>query len=109
MATVLVQRMAEQVGRDGVPTEWERTDMLACAQAFYNRVLASEGVGGIPSHQRRDRRESETLCAVLDMFAIGRSGGSLGAVFLFCRGCSRCLVFAGRCVAGSWFVVLAAV
>lgn len=72
MATELLQRMADAVGRDGVQAQWSSRDMPACAQAFYNRVLASESSTGIPAHQRRDRRESETLCVLLDKLALGR-------------------------------------
>ena len=79
MACGTLQRFADQVGRDGVQGHWDRMDAPLCAQAFYNRVLATEGAGGIPSHQRRDRREFETLCMIFDKWALGDSESILGA------------------------------
>ena len=72
MAMKLAQRCADQVGRDGVRQEWVRREMPATMQAYYNRVLASDGYGGIPASQRRDRRESETLCLLMDQLALRR-------------------------------------
>lgn len=75
MAAGTLQRFADLVGRDGVAGRWKRMDTPPCAQAFYNRVVASEGAGGIPSQQRRDRRECETLCLMLDKWALGEYPG----------------------------------
>lgn len=44
--------------------------MPAVAQAYSNRVLATEA--WIPSNQKRDRREAETLCVMLDKLAFGK-------------------------------------
>lgn len=71
MASKLLQRMADQVSRDGVASNWKKTDAPPVAQAYFNRVLAAEGVG-IPAHQRRDRRESETFCTLLELIAQNR-------------------------------------
>ena len=78
MATELSQRMADQVGPDGVQDRWTKSETRVCAQAFYNQVLAAEGAGAIPGSQTRDRREAETLCVAVDLFARGTfSGGCL--------------------------------
>ena len=73
----MAQRCADQVGRDGVRQEWARREMPASMQAYYNRVLASDGFGGILASQRRDRRESETLCVLMDQLTLGRFQGDL--------------------------------
>lgn len=70
LATKLMQGMADKVGRDGISQEWSRRDMPAVAQAYFNRVLATEA--GIPASQKRDRREAETLCVMLDKLALGK-------------------------------------
>ena len=85
MAAGQLQRFADQVGRDGVKVHWERMDAPPCAQAFYNKVLATDGAGGIPSHQRRDRRECETLCMILDKWALGEYRGAAWMPFLRSR------------------------
>lgn len=40
--------------------------------------MATEGTGGIAGHQRRDRRECETLCTLLDKLALGQFLGLTG-------------------------------
>ena len=71
-ATELMQRMANDVGRDGFRLSWGKRETPACATAFFNRVLAGTGTGSIPVAIKRDRREAETLCLMLDHFALGR-------------------------------------
>ena len=75
MAVELMQRLADQVGRDGVSDAWSKTDMPTCAQAHYNRVIAGTGPGSFPASQKRDRREAETLCVALDLMARARFMG----------------------------------
>lgn len=75
MAMYLLQSFGNQVGRDGVPHRWGRRETPACAQAYYNRVIAGQGVGCFPPVQKRDRREAQTLCLMFDLFATGRSLG----------------------------------
>lgn len=75
MAMKMAQRCADQVSRDGVRQDWVRREMPASMQVYYNRVLASDGFGGIPASQRRDSRESETLCVLMDQLALGRFQG----------------------------------
>lgn len=71
MVVGLLRRMNDQVGTDGVSRTWNLGDTPACVQAFFARVMASEGNGGIAAHQRRDHRECETFSIFLDEFALG--------------------------------------
>ena len=89
MSKSLMQRMADQVGRDGVAEGGSDRDMPVCVQAYFNRVLALEGSGGIPANQRRDRRECETLYVILDKLAKCRSPGWFG----FGGGCLLLVIF----------------
>lgn len=75
MAMYLLQSFGNQVGRDGVPHQWGRRETPACAQAYFNRVITGQGVGCFPPSQKRDRREAQTLCLMLDLSATGRCLG----------------------------------
>lgn len=81
LATAMMQRMANEVGRDGIVEDWDRRTCPAVGQAYYNRVWASEGIGGIPPTQKRDRREAETLCVVMDLLATGKFRGLVALLF----------------------------
>ena len=61
--------MEDRVGRDGEAKVWETLAMPAAAKSYYLRVLRPEHHGS-----KRNVREMQTLCALLDHLALGRTG-----------------------------------
>ena len=72
MCVALMQRMANEVGRDGVVEDWGDREVPVCARAFFNRVLCGTGQFALPAQNKRDRRECETLCVLMDLLAQGK-------------------------------------
>jgi hypothetical protein len=69
LAAAGLQKMEDRVGRDGEAKVWETLAMPPAAKSYYLRVLR-------PEHHasKRNVREMQTLCTVLDHLAQGRTG-----------------------------------
>jgi hypothetical protein len=68
MTSQILQQMQSVVGTDGQQPAWDPSLTPPCATAYYLRVLTTE----FPAHRVRDRRETQSLCAMLDHYALGR-------------------------------------
>lgn len=69
----LMQRLADQVGQDGIQDFWSRWEIADCVQVYFNRVMASEEAGGHPCpSEKGSARGGNAMCHVrLD----GKCGG----------------------------------
>ena len=92
LSSTMLNKWNTIVGRDGEETDMPRKRAPACAKSYYLRVIT----GLIPPHQKRDRREAQTLCTILDHLALGR----------FLGACSVAIVSRGSVCSVSCFAVL---
>ena len=67
LAAMLLQKMADRVGRDGEHRDWEKTEMPVVAKSYFLRML----VVTYPHMGLRMHRELQTLSTVLDHLAVG--------------------------------------
>lgn len=58
--------------RYGVEEGWAPRQTQVCTQVYFNWVIAGDGAGSFLPSQKRDCREAQALCLMLDLFANGR-------------------------------------
>lgn len=71
-----LQEMENRDGLGGERMTWGRHDRPASAQSYFLRVLKQE----IGPSEVRDRRDSETLCMMMDSIALDRRKKTLGCL-----------------------------
>ena len=92
LAARLLQRMENNVGRDGEANSWAKDSAPAAARAYHIRVLKVT----YPDMTPRNARELHTLAVLLDHLALGRTKHAADIIAQRIKALERSIVDMGK-------------